>query len=213
MDELDTMSELIEELQLGSARGGRRKPQAPVSISAVRQLGSDDLELLANPPPVGSVPTIPEIRHQHHQIAGLLAKGISNSEISLITGYSHSFISTLRNAPDMKELVGYYAGMAEERTVDALARLRQLGITATEELQRRVNEEPEKFSPGMLTELVELGLLKPLAAVSGAKAAMAGAATSGGIQINLNFKAPEGSVLAKGATGPLIELKDRSEES
>lgn len=206
MDELESMTGLIEELQLGSARGGRRQPASgPVSVTTVRALGPDDIELLENPPPVGSVPSIPEIRHQHHQIAGLLARGIPNTEISLITGYSQSFISTLRNAPDMKELVGYYAGMAEERTVDALARLRQLGITAVEELQTRVNEAPEKFTSGMLMELTELGLLKPLAAAANAKSGMGAGGGTGGVQINLNFKAPD----AGAGNGPLIEATVR----
>jgi hypothetical protein len=203
LQELGSMEELIEELSLGSARGGAKRPAAPLKVEVVRALTPDDLAAIAAAPPVGALPSIPEIRHQHHQLAGLLARGISNSEISLITGYSPSYISILRNAPDMQELIAYYSEQAEERTVDGLARLRQLGISGVEELQRRVNEEPEKFSVGQLTELVELGLLKPLAAAAGLASARSGGA-SGGIQINLNFKEPAAS-----ASGSTIDVTPR----
>jgi hypothetical protein len=193
------MSELIEELSLGSARG--RRSGAPVSVEVVRSLQPEDLELLASPPAVGTGPSIPQIRHQHHQLAGLIAKGLPGTEISLITGFSPSYISMLKNSPDMKELVDYYQQQAEERTVDALARLRNLGVTSVEELQNRLNEAPEKFTAGQLMDMVEIGLIKPM---DSAASRQAGSANGSGIQINLNFKAPEGAVLAQGP-GHILE--------
>ena len=195
-------SDLIEELSLGSARGGKRVPAAQVMIETVRSLKEEDLELLANPPPVGSQLTIPEIKAQHHRLAALLAKGISNSEISLITGFSPSYISTLKSAPDMVELVKYYQDQVEERTVDAMARLKMLGVSSLEELQNRLNEEPGKFTSNQLMDMIEMGLIKPLD-VAKATSGQGGVATP--IQINLNFKSPEKS-LAEGP-GPLIEQK------
>lgn len=197
--DLETFDSLVEELQLGSARGGKRRAEAPVSVTAVRPLAEADLPALQAPAPVGSSPSIPEIRHQHHQIAGLIARGVPNAEISAITGYSPSFISVLRNAPDMKELVSYYAEMAEERTIDGLARLRALGLASVEELQSRLNSEPEKFTLGQLTDLVEVGLLKPEAIRAASKGAKGGGGGAG-VQINLNFKAPESG----GSAGPQI---------
>lgn len=200
----DSYQDLVEELTLGSARGGKRQPAAQVMIEPVRSLGEADIELLANPPVVGAPMSIPEIKAQHHRLASLLAKGISNSEISLITGFSPSYISTLKNAPDMKDLVKYYQDQVEERTVDAMARLKMLGISSLEELQNRLNDSPEKFSSNQLMDMIEMGLIKPLDAAAVAAGAK-GQGNGTPIQINLNFKSPEKS-LAEGP-GPLLEQK------
>lgn len=201
-DELESMSELVEELTLGTARGGRR-PGAKVSVVEVRGLGEVDLELLENPPNSGVGPQFPEIKHQHHQIAGLIAKGVDNAEISLITGFAPSYISMLKSSPDMKELVEYYRVQAEERTVNAIARLKQMGVSSIEEVQKRLNEAPEKFTHGQLMDMVEIGLIKPMAVGAAAAGAQGGAGAASGIQINLNFKSPELS----SAPGTLIEGK------
>lgn len=203
LPELETVDGLVEELRLGSARGGRRRAEEPVSIATVRSLTEEDLPVIQNPPALASLPSIPQIKHQHHQIAGLLAQGIPNAEISLITGYSTSYISILKNAPDMKELVSYYQKMAEEKlevkTVDAIARLRGIGIASMEELQNRLNDAPEKFTVAQLTELIQVGILST--APTGKGAQVPGMA--GGLQINLKFETP--ALRAEG--GPLIELK------
>lgn len=204
MSNIGSMDELIEELSLGSARGRRQGSGVPVSVEVIRALQPEDLEALTQPPVVGTGPSIPQIRHQHHQLAGLIAKGLPNTEISLITGFSPSYISMLKNAPDMRELVDYYQKQAEERTVDALARLRALGIAGVEELQLRLNDSPEKFTAGQLMDLVEIGLIKPLEA-AGMSAAKNGQGSSG-IQINLNFKAPEAGQLGSGP-GQILEAK------
>ena len=107
----------------------------------------------------------------------------------------------LRNAPDMKELVDYYAGQAEERTVDALARLRGLGLSSVEELQQRLAEAPEKFTNGQLMDLIEVGLIKPMAATAMSRNGAGSGFSAAGIQINLNFKAPE----PKAELGVLLE--------
>lgn len=203
MSNIGSMDELIEELSLGSARGRRQGSGVSVSVEVIRALQPEDLEALTQPPVVGTGPSIPQIRHQHHQLAGLIAKGLPNTEISLITGFSPSYISMLKNAPDMRELVDYYQKQAEERTVDALARLRALGIAGVEELQLRLNDSPEKFTAGQLMDLVEIGLIKPMDSAANRQAQGSG---SSGIQINLNFKAPEVGQLGSGP-GQILEAK------
>lgn len=189
LPELETMEALVQELQLGSARGGR-KLGPPVAVESIRSLVEEDLEELANPSSVGAVASIPQIRHQHHQIAGYLARGLPNHEISAITGFNPSYISILKNAPDMKQLIEYYQQQAEERTVDALARLRSLGIASVEELQNRMNEAPEKFTVAQLTELISVGILQTSPA-GGRGPQMPG---GGGVQISLHFQSPAESL-------------------
>jgi hypothetical protein len=190
--ELETVDGLVEELRLGSARGGKRIAEK-VDVAQVRGLEDKDMELILNPPVVGGLPSIPQIKHQHHQIASLIAQGIEGVEISAITGYSPSYISILKNAPDMKQLVDYYQKMADEKlkekSVDAIARLRSLGIASVEELQNRLNDAPEKFTVAQLTELIGVGILSTTSA-PGKGLQVPG--MPGGLQINLKFEsAPE----------------------
>lgn len=200
LPELETVDGLVAELRLGSARGGKRIPAEKVEIAQVRALTDEDIPALRAPPPVSSLPSIPQIKHQHHQIAGLLAQGLPGEEISLITGYSPSYISILKNAPDMQQLVSYYQKMADEKlrekTVDGIARLRALGIASVEELQNRMNESPEKFTVAQLTELVQVGILQTTA-IPGKGMQVPG--ISGGLQINLKFESAseraEGGIL------------------
>lgn len=206
MSNIGSMDELIEELSLGSARGRRQGSGVSVSVEVIRSLQPEDLDSLTQPPAVGTGPSIPQIRHQHHQLAGLIAKGLPNTEISLITGFSPSYISMLKNAPDIRELVNYYQKQAEERTVDALARLRNLGIAGVEELQARINEDSSKFTVGQLMDLIEIGLIKPMEAVGAAMTARNGQGVNSGIQINLNFKTSETPALASGP-GQILEAK------
>lgn len=198
--DIDSFEGLIEELSLGSARGGAKRAAQPCSIEVVRPLTPEDLQAIQNAPALHSLPTIPQIRHQHHKLARLIASGSGNAEISAITGYSPTYISILRNAPDMQELVAYYAEQAEAHNIDALARLTALGLSSVEQLQERLNAEPEKFTVGQLTDLIEVGLLKP--ASIGAFAAAGARGGAAGIQINLNFKAPE-----SGGSGPVIDIE------
>lgn len=175
---------LLEEIVLGTAAGGRRK-SAPLAVVKVRALEASDIELLQNPPNA-ALPARPlqTIRHSHHQLARLIAAGKADQEISLITGYSPSYISSLKGGQDFQELISYYAAQKELIFVETMERMKIFGLTCLDELQRRFEEAPESFTHNQVAELTELMLIKPI------KAAMptSGMPGAGGpVTVNVQF--------------------------
>jgi hypothetical protein len=161
--------ELIDDLSLGSARGGARVG-APLAINVERVLTSADIPLLRNPPPLGTKPpSIKHISHQHHKIAQMLASGASKTEISLITGFSLSYLSILDDDPSIKELTEAYRTQDNEVRLDAMQRLTDLGLSAVEEMAKRMGDEEgkAKIPMGTLLDIAETALVKPNRGVGG----------------------------------------------
>lgn len=175
---------LLDELDLGSARGGR-KPSSPMSVQVVGGLGQDDLEELANPGPVASPgQAIAKISHSHHQLAQLLAKGVVQEEASLITGYSPAYISRLKNEdPAFQNLMAHYGQEREAVFVDVLERMKSIGLSSLDELQARLADDPAGWSRRELMELAELLLIKP-----GQGRGQFASGGSGGPAVSVNVK-------------------------
>jgi hypothetical protein len=152
-------AELLEELDLGSARGA--KPGTPVELEIVRSLTSEDLPAILSPPPVGRGQTIKALRHSHHRLAELLVSGKDQTEVSAITGYSPGYISSIKGDPAFVNLMAYYEEQRKTVFVDALERLRVLGIDATERLQEKLHDENVEWSNRELMELVEMAVVGP----------------------------------------------------
>lgn len=171
------------EITFDSAQGNRRS--VPLALEFVRVLELDDLQGLGG---AVAAPTRPllQIRHAHHQLAQLICAGTDNSEISLITGYTPSYISKIQHDPAFNELIQYYALQREQRFVDVLERLKVLGLSSAEECQRRLEEAPEKFTNREIMELMELAIIKPAEAVARGKAQGQGPAGSG-VNISVSF--------------------------
>ena len=158
---------LLEEISLGSARGGKRA-ELPVEIELVRELTLDDLPAIQAPPPVAaSLPVVKALRASHHRLAELLAKGqLEQAEISQITGYSQSYISNIKRDPAFAELTAYYASQKETIFADAMSKLAVLGIDAVEALHEKLGDPEAEWSKRELMELVEMAVVKPATAVS-----------------------------------------------
>ena len=183
----------MSDLAVGSARGGKR-PTADISVEIVRSLVEADLPLLAAPPPVGSVPpTLVALRHTHHLLAQLLAKGHSQTEAAAISGYSISRVSILCSDPTFRELLEHYRSQKEMVFVDVMERMAALGLHSLEELQARIDEKPEEFTARELMELAELMLVKGRAQAGG----QAASAAPAGVQISVQFV----------AASPLVDSK------
>lgn len=175
---------------LPSARGNR-KGLAELAVEFVRELTPDDLPELLSPSklPTANVPVVKELKQSHHQLAQLLAlKNHSQTEISLITGYSQAYISRILTDPAFQALMAHYAEVREMVYVDVMERMKNLGLDAMEELQKRMAESPESFSIRETQELMELTLVKPMAIAAGANAN--GNGTKAAPVINISFKAP-----------------------
>lgn len=206
----DETSELAEgaevallELDLGSAKGGRRgvRPQ-PLHVEVVRELVEADLEALNAPgaPKTGYVP-IAQVRTVHHHLAQLLAKGCDQTEAGLITGYSTSYISGLVNHdPAFQELLAHYQVEREQIYHDVLERLRSLGFEATDLIRERLRESPESWTNQQLMDLVGQTLVAPMKATP---ASGSGSGTPGQLvgELHVTFVSPE----AQQAQGVVIE--------
>lgn len=174
-------------LTIGPSRG-RPRHQTP-DITVVRSLNEDDLPLLANPPPLNSTaPSIQSLRATHHQLAQLLVRGTSESEASLITGYSLSRISILKSDPTFAELLANYSVQRDLAFADTLDRMRVLGLSALDELQERLESSPEKWTNREVMEMAELMLVKPrLATSSPGVSPIIGSAPHSGVTVNVKF--------------------------
>lgn len=103
-------------------------------------------------------PTLARLRGIHHEIARLLATGLTPAEVSAVTGYSPSRISTLQADPSFKELLTFYSQKESEVFVDVRKRMATLGLDASAELSDRLVEKPESFTNTQLIELTKATL-------------------------------------------------------
>jgi hypothetical protein len=181
----DDSLDFNDPLGLGPARGGR-KTAKPLEVEVVRELTPDDLPSLRQ----GFAPSqrsLTTIRHSHHQLAQLLARGTTQSDAALITGYSPSYISVIKDDPAFAELLSHYASVSEEKFADVLERMRSLGLSTLDELQSRLELEPENWSARELMEMAELLLVKPMRQQAVIASASGGSSGPAGVQVQVNF--------------------------
>lgn len=187
------MSESFD--HIGPSRGGRKNAQGPeLIIEIVRGLTEDDIPRLASPDPLNSKPIpIAKLRASHHQLAQLLSQGRPDTEVSLITGYSQSRISILKSDPTFQELMNSYADIRQDIFVDTLERMKILGLSTLDELQERLESEPNRWSNRELMEMADLLLVKPKIATPMGQQSVLGGAPQGtpaaaiGLAINVQF--------------------------
>lgn len=128
----------------------------PVSASFVRELDRADLALLGEEKGV-KPSAIKRLSFRHHSLARCLASGMKPGEAAVQCGYCISRVSILQDDPAFKELVQFYEVKVEQQYVDLHQRLSGLAQDAMEELQERLENEPEKLSVGQLMELSKMG--------------------------------------------------------
>ena len=192
-----SLVDTLDFLGLPSARGRKR---AKVEMQVLRELTVADLGVLLDPPKAG-VETRPlaRLRHTHHFLARLLAEGKRPGECSLITGYAPSRISILQNDPAFQELLEYYKTQTQEVYLDVHQRLATLGISTIEELQERLEANPDGFTAGQLMALAELVLDRSVAPPKGAKVGGGGNSPT---NITIEFVTPQGATIQGQVVSP-----------
>jgi len=175
----------LSDLVPASAKGARKRD---IFVTYVRDLTTADLPAIQTGPPKGSVvPTLKRLAWRHHGLAQLVANGRTAEECSAITGYAPSTVYTLQMDPAFKELVAHYAARKESLFLDYADRLGQLGMSAVDELQTRLDENPSQFQSETLRKLMESALDR-----SG-RVSVAGQGGSGGntgqtpVRVNVTF--------------------------
>lgn len=180
--------DLLDEVSFGDSRGGRKARDCEIAV--VRSLTTDDLPVLeSGASQAGTGISLLSIRHSHHLLAQCLAKGMPQVEAALMTGYSASYISSIKGDPAFNELLAYYNQVAELAFVDVMERMRVLGLSAIDELQRRLEVETDEWTRRELMELAELMVLKGRSGPGGAAGAPGTGGASGlaGVVVNVSF--------------------------
>ena len=202
---------MLESLAMAGLAQGKRGIVEPCEL--VREITALDLPIVlqelrehnwakANAPG-GDVVRV--LRTGHHQLAQLLATGVSDVDASYVTGKSVGTIKSLRGDPAFRELLAYYAQQQEARDLNVYDRLVTIGALASEILQERLEESPEKFTNGELR-----GLLEIAAPAKGHEGSGARSATSLNVAINFvkgnEASANEASVTAASVTANETKL-------
>ncbi len=144
-------------------------------------------DISVTPDAPANLKSLLSIRHSHHHLAQLLAAGeLNQNEISLITGYCPSRISILKRDPLFRQLMETYAENRRAIFVDALERMKNLGLSSLDELQRRLEEDPEKFTRRELMEMSKILLSEPKGSGVGGN----GNSSSPNIALNVKFVSP-----------------------
>ncbi len=195
-------ADLLDDFTFGPAQG---RGKANLSCEIVRELTAEDLPALQDRSLVPSVthPALTALRSAHHQLAQLIAKGLDQETVCLITGYSTAYVSRLRTDPAFSKLLEYYEVEREQVFVDVLARMRDLGLATLEELQARLVEDPDSFSIRELHEQAKI--LLPQQGQSGQSPSNG---PSAGVQVNVQFITPGEPPVGR----PTLELQANSTE-
>lgn len=132
-------------------RSGR--PAKVVDAQYSRDLTAADLSMPKAE--VQKARPLAKIRDAHHALARVLATGTSEAEASAITGYSPSRISILKADPQFQELLAFYRSTSVEAVSDFRQRMLNLGMGALQELEDRLDDNPDSFSPALLKDIVK----------------------------------------------------------
>jgi hypothetical protein len=129
-------------------------PSRPVEGQVVRSLNESDLTLL-NLPRREERPGLQRIRDNHHALARALSMGLSNPEAAMVTGFSESRISFLKNDPTFRELISHYHKNKESALADLHDRMAQLSMDAINILAERIETDPTSFGHSELRKIIE----------------------------------------------------------
>ena len=129
------------------------------------------------------------VNHTRHLAAQLMASGtVSQVEVSRRTGYTPTYISKIKKDPEFQKLLAYYEGQVEQKYVDGLERMQVLGLAVLDELQARLEADPEGWTKRELMELAELLLIKQRAPSDRREM------SPSGVRVNVQFVTAESSL-------------------
>lgn len=134
----------------------RGRAALPLSAEVVRELGEADVYALAaergtKPPPLR------RISERHHALARAIASGMPDGEAAIVCGYDISRISILKGDPAFRELLAFYREERDRAFRSVQDKLAGIASDALDELQTRLEDEPEKLTVGQLLNVITMG--------------------------------------------------------
>jgi len=127
-----------------------------VGVGDVRALTEGDLAALGEERGVQPRP-LKRLAERHHSLARALADGMSPFQAALASGYSPSRVSILQQDPTFIRLIDHYREQVNTVRMGTHAALETITRTAAELLLERMEDVPDEFTNGALTELVRVG--------------------------------------------------------
>lgn len=94
-------------------------------VLGIRELSANEVKGLRR----AKLPAFKRLRHAHHRLALLVATGLPEHDISVMTGYSLSRIQTLKADPAFKELISAKLGLIEASASDTISEYNHLILT------------------------------------------------------------------------------------
>lgn len=128
-----------------------------MNLVAERALVREDLKLLNGEIGPATHSMMKRMRDSHHNVARLLASGARVMEVAYATGYSSGTISRLKSDPAFVELIEHYRVEVKELFQSTTQKLAALSRDALDELNQRLEEDPNQFSNKMLLEMAVVG--------------------------------------------------------
>lgn len=155
----DLTAELLSGPQVlanaGKSVRGNGKAKVELGGAVVRELTLDDLEEIGTAEVgVTQQPALKTLRDSHHRLARLLASGHKDVDAALVTGYSPSRISILKQDPAFKDLMEHYRQTVTDAFSDTITRMKLVTDDALGLIHERIVEEPDSLSTAALTEIV-----------------------------------------------------------
>lgn len=98
------------------------------------------------------------LRARHHGVARLLAEGVPEGVVAEMSGYTPSYISTLKNNPAMIQLVEFYRSPKTDAAKLIGEKLRVMSDMSINQITEKLTAEPEKVTISELTAIAKLGL-------------------------------------------------------
>jgi hypothetical protein len=113
-------------------------------ILAIEEMTEEEARRSLQAKPEHNQPPLQTIRTKHHNIAKLIAAKFKSADIGRKTGYTASYINTLRSNPAIKELVDHYSGEYDENMDELFVRMEALTIELLDELQSRLDDPDDR---------------------------------------------------------------------
>lgn len=142
----------------------RGRPASPIGFRVLRELQLDDIMRLSvaeNLPKVG-VPQPRRLRAVHHRAAELLASGKRVTEVARACNLTPQRVTQLQEDPAFCELVAYFSEQISETTIEIRSKIEaqviDISELALDEIQRRLESDPESVGIAELRQLATAGL-------------------------------------------------------
>lgn len=134
------------------------RPARVNPVEGVRALTREDLALIKAPRT--EISTVKKLKSSHHNLARLIAAGLSHVTAAERAGYSAGGVHLLMKDPSFISLVTHYQGLVTERFLDTVDTFAELAVSNMVRAERMISdhldEADETNEPVPLNRLIPI---------------------------------------------------------